>query len=199
MAKSGEFLKLDLLAERGYDVLAYRYMCLTAHYRQQLVFTWEALDGAQNALKNLKGHVGEIREFAEEETAYRKRNVNPQEEPAPLPEYLSAFREACENDLNMPQALAVVWKLLRGKGEFRSPGAVYRTLLEMDSVLGLGMDKMEREVLEISEEEIEKAIADRDAARKARDFLQGDIIRSNLLQHGIVLEDGSGGTTWRRA
>jgi len=187
MAKSGEFLKLDLLGERGYDPLAYRYMCLTAHYRQQLVFTWEALDGAANAMKNLTKQVLDIEARAEAEG----------ESGVPVESYVKTFREAVENDLNTPQALAAMWGAV--KDTDAPAGDVYATLLEIDKVLGLGIADMKPQALEISEQEIEQLIAARQAARKARDFARSDQIRDDLLAKGIVLEDGPDGTTWRRA
>ncbi len=198
MAKSGEFLKLDLLAERGYDVLAYRYMCLTAHYRQQLVFTWEALDGAANAMKNLTKQVLDIKTRAEAEG----KSGEPIESHitnfrAPIESHINKFREAVENDLNTPQALAAMWGAL--KDTDAPAGDVFATLLEMDKILGLGIAEMKQQALKISEQDIEQLIAYRMAARKDRDFAVSDMIRNDLLDDGIVLEDGPKGTTWRRA
>ncbi len=91
MAKSGEFLKLDVLVEKGYDPLDYRYFCLGAHYRQQLAFTWEALDAAKIAMGRLKRIVLDLRK------EYRDGQK-------PIERWMAEFREAAEDDLNMPRA-----------------------------------------------------------------------------------------------
>ena len=127
---SGEFLTLDSLIGRGYDPLAYRYFLLTAHYRQQLAFTWEALDGAANAFKSLKRSVLDLR------GAYGGDDK-------PIEGHLREFRQAVEDDLNMPRATAAMWGAI--KDTKASKGEIYATLLAMDKVLGFGFNQMQEQ------------------------------------------------------
>ncbi|HOF17644.1 MAG TPA: cysteine--tRNA ligase [Phycisphaerae bacterium] len=182
---SGEFLKLDLLVEKGYDPLAYRYFCLNAHYRQQLAFTWESLDAAANAYRNLKRAVLDLRRDGAEPAA-------------PDEALLAPFRQAVEDDLNMPRALAAFWAALKN-ADGAPPPAVHATLLEMDRVLGLGVAEMHEEALAVDEAEIDRLIAERAAAKKAKNFARADEIRNRLQADGIELMDTPQGTTWRRA
>ena len=184
---SGEFLTMQVLIDRGYDPLAYRYFLLNAHYRQQLAFTFEALDGAANAYKRLKRAVLDLRAGATDRDE-------------PVPAYLDEFRQAAEDDLNMPRCLAAMWNALRDDSADKA--AVYATLLEMDKVLGLGMAEMTEDAAELPDDEvaeIEKLIAERNEARAAKDFARADEVRDGLAGRGIELEDGPGGTTWRKA
>jgi len=180
---SGQFITLQTLIDRGLDPLAYRYFCLGAHYRAQLAFTWEALAAAASAFDRLSRLVPELR---------RQASGNEK----PIEKYLRQFNEAVDDDLNTPRGLAAMWSAV--KDEQAGKGEVYATLLEMDQVLGLGFDQMAEQPLPIPQAEIEKLVAQRDAARKARDFARADEIRDHLAELGIALEDGPGGTTWRR-
>jgi len=181
---SGEFLTLDRLVERGYDPLAYRYFLLTAHYRQQLTFSWEGLDAAANALRNLRRGVLDLRNAAPAAGTGGGAHVE-------------KFRQAVTNDLNMPQALAVAWGAL--KDDAAAAADRLAALLEMDEVFALGLAELRQEALAISEEQISARIAERAAARKAKDFARADAIRKDLADTGVILEDGPRGTTWRRA
>jgi cysteinyl-tRNA synthetase len=181
---SGEFLTLDRLIERGYEPLAYRYFLLNAHYRQQLAFTWEGLDAAGNALKRIRRSVLDLRPHY-------------QDGQSPIASHVREFREAIEDDLNVPRALAVMWNALKDTDS--PPGEVYATLLGMDQVLGLGMVEMQEEELGISEERIEELLLERQAARKNRDFARADEVREELTALGIEIMDSPEGTTWRRA
>ncbi len=181
---SGEFLTLDKLTEAGYDPLAYRMLCLGAHYRQQLTFTWEALDGAQSALQRLRREALDLR--AEHAAGDE-----------PIERYMDEFREAAKDDLNMPRALSAAWRVLRD--ETAPAGDRYATLLEMDKVLGFGVEQWRPEPLPISEDEIQQRIEQRTEARKNKDFATADLIRDELLEIGIALEDTPEGTVWRKA
>jgi len=181
---SGEFLTLQLLVDKGYDPLAYRYFLLGAHYRQQLAFTWDALDQAAAGYRNLKRAVLELRkEYKGNEKPFEVR--------------LTAFRQAVEDDLNMPRALAAMWAIVRDTADAPA-GEIYATLLEMDKVLGLGVAEMAEEELAVDPAEIEKLIAERNAARAGKDYARADAIRDKLAAQGIELLDGPDGTTYRR-
>ena len=122
MAKSaGEFLRIASLAERGYDPIAFRYLCLTGHYRSQLNFTWEALDAAQTGLDRMRQGFHAL-----------PADAAAQADPA----LVERFTDMLNDDLNLPRALAVAWEALRGD----APAAVKRaTLAKFDEVLGLGL------------------------------------------------------------
>ena len=100
MAKSaGEFLRVQSLLERGYDPLVYRYLCLTAHYRTQMSFSWEAMDAAATALDRLRNGV---------------RALPAQAGIAPDADAMARFTAQINDDLNVPRGLAVAWDVLRG-------------------------------------------------------------------------------------
>ena len=181
---SGEFLTLDRLIQRGYEAAEYRYFLLGAHYRQQLAFSWTALDAAQNAYRRLKRIVLDLR------GQYKQGDE-------PLSEHVQALYQAAFDDLNMPQALAAMWMAL--KDTTAAPGRLYATLLAMDSILGLGVAEMREEKLQLDEAAIDDLIAQRNAARKSKDFAKADEIRKTLADKGIILEDKPGQTLWRRA
>ena len=121
MTKSeGTGTTLSELIKASFDPLAYRYFLLMAHYRAPVNFTWEALTAAQNAYQKLKAHMA--------------HNISPG---GVSPEYKEKFQKAIENDLNTPQALAVVWTMLKDKN--LPPPVRLGTLKDFDKVLGLGL------------------------------------------------------------
>jgi cysteinyl-tRNA synthetase len=193
MSKSkGGFLTLQTLVDSGYDPLDYRYFLLGGHYRSQLQFSYPALDGARNARKSLGERVRFLAEKAgelpEDQTIAGKAG-----------EYLAAFDKALEDDLSTPRALAELWGLLRDP--VLPPRDALAAAFDMDRVLGLNL----RDAAEDGAEEdpalaaeLEKLIAERGEAKKAKNYGRADEIRQALKDRGIILEDSPSGTTWRR-
>jgi cysteinyl-tRNA synthetase len=190
MSKSkGGFLTLQTLVDEGFDPLDYRYFLLGGHYRSQLQFSMESLQGAKNARKSL---VDKVRSLADKVGS-----------PAPSPgslSYIEAFNAAIEDDLSTPRALAELWGLLKEE----SPNSeVLAAVFDMDRVLGLGLedacgkDSNGGENDDLARE-IEELIAKRAEAKKAKDFATADSIRQNLKDRGIILEDGPSGTKWHK-
>jgi cysteinyl-tRNA synthetase len=174
MGKSkGNFITLGNLKEKGYDPLAYRFFTFSAHYRTQLNFSWEAMEAAKNSLRhlynqirNLSGEVGQV-------------NM----------EYKNKFLERINNDLNIPQALAVMQDLLKSNLINKDKLA---TILDFDKVFGL---KFERTLFkEEVPEEIRRLIEKREELRKEKKWQEADEIRRKINKKGWTVEDALGGT-----
>lgn len=188
MSKSdGEFLTVSLLAEKGYDPMAYRLFCLQSHYRKPLEFSWEALDNAATAYDKLKNRIGRIYEATETNTAAADR-----EEAA---SYRDKFEEALANDLNTSSAITVLYDMLKAD----ISDASKRELVQcFDSVLSLGLSGHPA-VKEADAEltaYVEEKIAERKEAKAAKDFARADEIRDELAGKGILLKDTREGTIW---
>jgi cysteinyl-tRNA synthetase len=187
MAKSvGNVVLLDDLVARGLDPMAYRYFFLQAHYRQPQAFGFDALEAADRAVRRLAAHYASVRAAA-----------GPGQ-PQRLAQYRTLFRAAIHDDLNAPQALAVVWSLLRGDG---AEPATQRILLdEFDAILGLGLAELaERLGRGESDPRIDAQVAAREEARRRRDFAEADRIRAALAAEGVAIDDTPQGPRWRRA
>ena len=181
---SGEFLTLQLLQDKGYEPLAYRYFLLGAHYRQQLAFSFEGLDSAASALKNLRKLVLQLRESYTDQSKTIEELTNP-------------FWEAVGDDLNMPRALAAMWAA--AKSTSHDAGDLYATLLEMDKILALGIADMKQDELSVDESEILSLIDQRTQAKAEKNWARADEIRDQLANMGIVIKDTPEGTTWQQA
>ena len=188
MAKSsGGFIRLQDLGEKGFDPLDYRYLCLTAHYRKQLDFSWDALEGAKSGLRKLRDRLQVLAQNPDSDkgTADKK--------PEAYDKFLSKFKESISDDLNMPSALAVVWDALKS-GDISSKSQL-SLVAEADRVLGLRLVPGKPQELPA---DLQKLVDNRAEARKKRDFAAADALRHELATHGILVEDTPQGQRWKR-
>ena len=189
---SGEFLRVQLLIDKGFHPLAYRLMCLQAHYRSELEFSWEGLQAAATRLKRM------VIAVATDTASERVSNAVEL-----LTELEAKFDEAVLADLNTPTALAMLEAALFEKG--LGSGLRRPVVLRMSEVLGLNLFGFSREDLRIrpkaaiiTETEIEAALAARKEARAAKDFAKSDAIRDDLISKGVEVMDGDPlGWDWR--
>jgi cysteinyl-tRNA synthetase len=189
MSKSaGETLVLERLIDRGFHPLAFRLMCLSAHYRTQLEFSLESLAATFTRLKRLVVSVAGLRNEAAEEATSVERS--PEEQGI-----LDRFDAAISDDLTTPRALPLLDEVL---DMTKQPAAVRLNLIRrMDDVLGLRLLELSRADLRIrparatlTEREIEELLALRQKARLERNFPEADRIRSELIANGIEVMDG---------
>lgn len=173
MAKAdGGFLRLQTLIDKGIDPMAYRYLCLTAHYRSTLRFTEEAMNAAQSALDRL-----------------RRAYASWPRGGAANGDFVARFDAEVNQDLNLPRALAVVWELVRGN----LPPEVRRATFDhFDTVLGLRVGHWTPQPHRMPAE-VAALLAERQVARADKDWVQADRLRDALRALGWQVEDGANG------
>jgi cysteinyl-tRNA synthetase len=176
---SGNFITLQTLQDEGYAPLAYRFFLMQAHYRSQLVFSWEALKSASRGYSNLL-----------EQVAGLKQQSNDQIVEVPT-EYQDKFNAAVFDDMNISRALAVVFEVLKDKN--LSAEQKLALVLDADNILGLSLAEAELEKSSEAPEEIRALAEKRAASRADRDFAAADAIRDQLVASGWEVEDLPGG------
>lgn len=193
MSKSlGNFYRVKDLEEKGMTGLDFRYFCLTGHYRSQLNFTWESVGSAANALERMRTQVAKLRA--------REDSRLPEVDKDELQNLENQFQEAVRDDLNMPKALAVIWKLLKSARSGRK--GYYPLLVDFDRVLGLRFDSAEDKTVEAGSLEIPEKITDllqqREIARTERNWQAADALRDHILEQGYSIRDSPGGPILER-
>jgi len=181
---SGEFLRLQLLIDKGYHPLAYRLLCLQAHYRSELEFSWEGLGAALTRLKRMIMAAERLADVEAGDATHPKL--------APM---LAAFDQAMADDLNTAVALTALEDVLAAKKV--DPAAKRAAVATMDAVLGLDLLATTRADLRlrpkaaaITEAEIEAVLARRKQARADKDFATSDRLRDELAAQGVEAMDG---------
>ncbi len=201
MSKSlGNFFTVREISEK-YDLQVLRFFMLSAHYRSPLNFSAELMEASKNSLErivtaaeNLKHLLGvsalEVMTEAEKEMVVKSE------------EYVKAYETAMDDDFNTADAISSVFELVKfinttvnGESSKEYLTYLFELLVKLTDVLGIIVDKEE----EILAEDIEALIAERQAARKERNFQRADEIRDELLGKGIVLEDTREGVKWKKA
>jgi cysteinyl-tRNA synthetase len=175
MSKSkGNITILKDLIEKEINPLAYRYLCLTTHYRSKLKFSFSALESAQNALDNI---YQKIREISLEN---RKKKI----ENRIIKEYQKKFIDFINDDLDIPKALALTWEVIKSK-KLKNEEKNY-LLLDFDKVFGLGLNKIKKQEVP---EEIENLAEKREKLRKEGKWQEADGIRKKIKIMGWQIED----------
>ena len=201
MSKSlGNFFTVREISEK-YDLQVLRFFMLSAHYRSPLNFSADLMESARSGLnrivtaaENLKFLIGSAGSTAMTEEE--------QEKFAKSAEYVESFEKAMDDDFNTADAIAAVFELVKyinttagGDSSREYLESLLKRLVSLTDVLGIIVEREE----EILDADIEALIAERQAARKERNFARADQIRDELLAKGIILEDTREGVKWKRA
>ena len=182
MSKSkGEILTVSTLIDKGYDPLAYRFMCLQSHYRKQLLFSYESLDNAVVAYNKLKNKIKSLKNNLE-------GNIEEAKE-----KYETLFKRALENDLNTSDALTILYDVL--KSNLNNKTKLF-LVEEFDKVLSLDLLKEDKIDEELEKYILEK-IEERNVAKKNKDYSKADNIREELESRGILISDTREGTSYQ--
>ncbi|MBI4162292.1 MAG: cysteine--tRNA ligase [Candidatus Aenigmarchaeota archaeon] len=194
MSKSlGNFYVLSDIIAKGFSPMAFRYFCLSAHYRTQLNFTWDALKNASKTVDSLNNFVFRINNLG----LNIKRN---QKIISELKNARQKFFSHLYDDLNTPEALAALFRLISlvnkeiedQKADKKSLSSVYKFIKEANEIL----DVITETEADITKEQYDM-VNDREKFRKEKNFQKSDEIREILKKQGIVVEDTSQGPVWR--
>lgn len=180
MSKSlGNNILATDLVKKGHDPLSLRYLILNSHYRTGLNFTYDSLKGAEVALKKLRNIISDLRREKEEKNDSKKVDT-----------YKKKFKEALNNDLNIPQALAVLWKVTKSDLE---PSDKLTLIFDFDKVLGLNLESYKKEEIEVSQK-IKDLIKERDSLREQKEWQKADEVRKEIEDLGWKAKDTAEGT-----
>jgi cysteinyl-tRNA synthetase len=180
----GNFYTVQELVAKGYDPLSLRYLILNSHYRTGLNFSFASLDGAQQALRRLRQEISSY-------------PVSSSASPVGCAEYEQRFNEVLAEDLNVPQAVGLVWELL---GDEELPPVAKRVSLERwEKVLGLGLGKPWTELELAVPEAVALLVEEREKARREGEFAQADALRREIESQGFVVEDTAAGPRLKKA
>ena len=186
MSKSkGDFLTVSLLESKGYNPLVYRMFCLQSHYRKPLEFSYEVLDNMSTAYEKLLNKIASLSKEGEVDKAQ-------------FDAWRAKFEECISNDLNTSMAFTVLYDMLKSDINDVTKFALaesFDQVLSLNLTAGVEKEQVDDELAGY----VEEKIAERAAAKKAKDFAKADAIREELLAKGIVLKDTREGTLWSKA
>lgn len=201
MSKSlGNFFTVREISEK-YDLQILRFFMLNAHYRSPLNFSADLMEASKNALERIQTAVDNLK-FLAEHTAIMDMSADEVKKVQEAEKYEQAFDAAMDDDFNTADAIAAVFDLVKyantctdEQSSKAFTDALREKIQNLCDILGVITEKKE----ELLDEEIESLIAERQAARKAKNFARADEIRGLLLEKGIILEDTREGVKWKRA
>ena len=188
MAKSsGNVFLIEELIERGFDPLAFRYLCMTVLYRHRMNFTFTSLRAAERALTNLRRRI-----WLWTQDAGHGTNGVGRGESAQCSEFRRRFWDAVDSDLDLPRALAITWEMVRSD---LPPQEKLALILEFDEMFGLDLHRapVDNEV----SNEVVSAVKERESLRLAQTWASADAMRERLSAEGYVVEDGLAGSRVR--
>lgn len=201
MSKSlGNFFTVREISEK-YDLQVLRFFMLSAHYRSPLNFSAELMESSKNALERIRNAVSNLN-YLEQAAVQQEMSVEEQAQLKEAEAFAAKFDEAMDDDFNTADAIAAVFELVKYANSSVSSAntkafiaAVREEIITLCDILGIIAQEKE----ELLDEEIEKLIEERQAARKAKNFARADEIRNELLEKGITLLDTREGVKWKRA
>lgn len=188
MSKSlKNFIRVADVEKKGYEPLVLRYLFLTGHYRTSMNFTFKALKAAQEAYNKLRSMVGEWQ-------AVKGRTGLSEDKLAKVQELSAKFRAMVEEDLAMPQALAVVWEMVKSNIPEQDK---WELIVDWDQVLGLGLAEVRKEKLTIPAE-VKQLAEERKKLRQEKKWQGSDEVRRKIEARGFIIEDKAGGYSLKK-